>query len=184
MKTVRLFVFASIVALVGVGALAAAGTQEGDFLPRLETALNQSDLSEEEVQEIMSSAEELSWDEARQADPQLVAEAITNANAQNEELSAEDQAEFGLEIARNAQALQEEGYERSEVSRSVLKAVQTMQGQIEDWKSGDKSENLGEIVRSTVRSEARKAAEGEKAQDKSGSKAQDAQDKAEDEASY
>ncbi len=41
-----------------------------------------------------------------------------------------------------------------------------MLGDIEAWKSGDTSENLGEIVRSAVSNEARKASEKQDADDR------------------
>lgn len=132
---------------------------DGDFPGKLETALVNSDFSQEEAQEIAEAARELSWEEAENADPEVVARALSLAKKEDAELEPDQNAELALELAQNAVRLENENYEETVVAQATLEAVRTMLGQIEEWKSGDMSENLGEIVRSTVSTEAKKAAQ-------------------------
>ncbi|MDZ7794518.1 MAG: hypothetical protein U5P10_12750 [Spirochaetia bacterium] len=159
----NLFVIAIILGTMMVTpAIFAGGAQEasdGDFPGRLETALVNSDFNSEEALDIAEAARELSWEEAENADPEVVARALSLAKKENAELDPEQNAELALELAQNAVRLENENYEDAVVAQATLEAVRTMLGQIEEWKSGDMSENLGEIVRSTVSTEAKKAAQ-------------------------
>ncbi|MFO7848943.1 MAG: hypothetical protein R6V67_03180 [Spirochaetia bacterium] len=148
--------------LMGGPVLFAGGAQEAsgeDFPGRLETALENSSFSEEEVEEIAEKAAELSWEEAEGADAEVVARALSLAKDEDAELDAEQNARMALELAQNAVRLENENYEETVVAQATLESVRSMLGQIEEWKSGDSSESLGEIVRATVSTEARKAAQ-------------------------
>lgn len=158
----HVFIFAILLVTLGaVPAVFAGGNQETSeeaFLDRLETALANTEFTESEVQAIIEASGEFSWETAEGADAQAVARALAYAKRENADLEPGQQAELALELAQNAVRLEEENYEESVVAQATLEAVRSMLGQIEDWKSGDQSENLGEIVRNTVSSEARKAA--------------------------
>jgi uncharacterized lipoprotein NlpE involved in copper resistance len=170
---------AVIVAFVGVPAVFAGGAQEAPATPfaeQLESALTEEGFSEAEAQEIAAAARELFRDSAEDADPEIVARALAAAEQEGIELNSEQNAELALELAQNAVRLQEEeGYEQSVVAKAALEAVRTMQQEIEEWKSGDGSENLGEIVRNRVstaaRNAARKQAEAQKGSADKGSAA-------------
>lgn len=150
-----------LIALLAVPAVFAGGNQETSedaFLDRLETVLENSEFTESEVQAIIEAAGEYSWEAAEGANAQSVARALAYAQSENADLEPGQQAELALELAQNAARLEEENYDEAVVAEATLEAVRSMQEQIEDWKSGDQSENLGEIVRTTVSSEVRKAA--------------------------
>lgn len=143
-------------------ALLAGGAQETgeeEFSARLETALTNSDFTEGEAQAIADEVAARSAGDIDEADAEVVARALSLAKEEDAELDSEENAQLALELAQNAVRLEEENYEKTEVAQATTEAVRTMLGQIEEWKSGDKSENLGEIVRSTVSAEAKKAAQ-------------------------
>lgn len=161
MRTHLLIFTTLLITLMAVPAVFAGGNQETSedaFLDRLETALENSEFAESEVQAIIEAAGEYSWEAAEGANAQAVARALAYARNENVDLEPEQQAELAHELAENAARLEEDNYDESVVAEATLEAVRTLQGQIEDWQSGDQSENLGEIVRNTVSSEARKAA--------------------------
>jgi hypothetical protein len=161
MKRNVMLISALMIALVAVPAVFAGGNQEaeGDYPAQLETALENNGFSEAEAQDIAAATRDLDWEDGQEADPEIVARALALAEQEGEELSPEEHAELGLELARNAVRLAaEEGHDQSVVAKATLEAVRKMLGQIEDWKNGDGSENLGETVRRTVSSAARKAA--------------------------
>ncbi len=154
----------AILLVAAVPFLFAGGSQEAtaetgpeDFSTRLETALANSDFSEEEAAEIAETVRSRSGGEAEEADAEIVARAIGLAKRENADMDAERSGELALELARNSVRLREENYGDEVVAEATLEAVRSMLGQIEEWKSGDGSEKLGEIVRSTVSSEVQKA---------------------------
>ncbi|MDZ7794456.1 MAG: hypothetical protein U5P10_12430 [Spirochaetia bacterium] len=166
----HVFIFAILlVTLVAVPAVFAGGNQETSeeaFLDRLETALENTEFTESEVQAIIEASGEFSWEPAEGADAQVVARALAYADRENADLEPGQQAELALELAQNSVRLEEENYEESVVAQATLEAVRTMLGQIEEWKSGDQTENLGEIVRNTVSNEARNAAKRQASEQK------------------
>ncbi len=158
----NVIVISLILAACVVPALIAGGAQEKgeqDFSARLETALANSDFNEEEAQAIAEAVASRSSGNVEEADAEVVARALGLAKEEDADLDSEENAELALELAQNAVRLEEENYEETVVAQATLKAVRSLLGQIEEWKSGDKSENLGEIVRSTVSTEAKKAAQ-------------------------
>ena len=166
MRTHVLIFTTLLITLMAVPAVFAGGNQETSeeaFLDRLETALDNNEFTESEVQAIIDAAGEYSWEAAEGVDAQTVARALAYAKSENADLETGQQAELAHELAESAARLEEENYEESVVAEATLEAVRTLQTQIEDWKNGDQSENLGEIVRNTVSSEARKAAKKQSA---------------------
>ncbi|HDQ14801.1 MAG TPA: hypothetical protein ENN41_08300 [Sediminispirochaeta sp.] len=157
--------FISIVLFVSLGLASgfAGGAQEaqGDFLSRLDTALENSGFSEKEVQQIIDAAGTRDWEGAEEADAELVAEALQLAKAERTELNAEQNAELALELALNATELRKENYDQSVVAQTIMNTVRNMIRQINEWKSGEGEENLGRMIRNTVRTEARKAAQSQ-----------------------
>lgn len=177
-------------------AQAAAGTEEAegvqeaeDFSAKLEAALAKSDFSEEEARAVAESVRARIGDagegenESENADPEVVARALGLAKNENAELDAEQNAELALELAQNSVRLKEENYDKTVVAKATMNAVRDMLGQIKEWKSGDMSENLGEMVRSTVSTEARKAAQKQSSDKAASGKADTAAESGEKKAS-
>ncbi len=143
-------------------AVFAGGAQESgqeDFLSRLETALANSQFTEEEAQAIIDRAGQFPWENAKEADAAMVARALSLTKERQAELKPEQEAELAHELAQNAVRLEAENYEQTVVAQATLEAVRSMLDQIEVWKESERTENLGELVRSTVSIEARKAAQ-------------------------
>ena len=153
MRTHVLILTTLLITLVAVPAVFAGGNQETSedaFLDRLETALAHSEFTESEAQAIIEAAGEYSWEATEGADAQAIARALAYAQREKVDLEPGQQAELAHELAKNAARLEEENYDEAVVAEASLEAVRTLQGQIEDWKSSDQSENLGEIVRNTA----------------------------------
>ncbi|MCF7929137.1 MAG: hypothetical protein K9L68_10090 [Spirochaetales bacterium] len=171
----RNFVFPVVlmtVMVLFVPGVFAGGAQEAadqNFSARLESALEESEFNEEEAEAIVDSVDEGSWEEVGTADPQIVAQALGYARSEGIDLETGKNGLLALELARNALRLEkEENREKTVVAQATREAVRTMLGQIEDWKNGELAGNLGEIVRSTVRTEARKAAQERASQQNKG----------------
>ena len=169
MKRNKILITALMIALVGVPVVFAAGAQEAtdeSFTERLVTALSNSGFTQEEVQAIIDSADEAEWEAVEVARAESVARALSLAKDQEADLDPEQNAELALELAQNTIRLESENYEDTVVAQATLEAVRSMLGRIEQWKSGDQSENLGEIVRERVSTEARKAAQKQASEQK------------------
>lgn len=158
MKTTLRAIIVLTLATLLVAPMFARGNQEVDFLAKFETALGDEGFTEEEAQAIAEAARSHDWSEAEASDPELVAAGIARARDEGAELAPDENAELALELAENAVALREEGYESSEVAQATLEAVTQLQDQIREWRDGDQEEPLGDIVRETVGESAREAA--------------------------
>ena len=158
MKTTLRGMIIVAMALILVAPAFARGEQEVDFLAEFEGALEDEGFTEEEAQAVAEAARSHDWSDARASDPELIAAGIARAREEGAELSPEKNAELALELAENAVALREEGYESSEVAQATLQAVTELQEQIRTWQDGDQEQPLGEIVRDTVSETAREAA--------------------------
>lgn len=160
-KTITIILTLAII-LVGVPSVFAAGVQEAPedtFIDRFENALRNSNFSEEEVEAILESANDLSWERAEGADAEVVVQALSLAREEQAELDAEENAELALSLAQNASRLQNEGYDEEVVSQAVLEAVHNQLDVIEEWKESEKTEQLGELIRPGVSTEAQEAAQ-------------------------
>ena len=162
MKHNRILITVFMIALVGVPTVFAAGAQEAteeSFTDRLDTALSNSSFTQEEVEAIIDSADEAEWESVEGAHAEAVARSLSLAKDQEADLEPEQNAELALELAQNTIRLENENYEDTVVAQATLEAVRSMLSRIEQWKNGDQTQNLGEMVRQSVSSEARKAAQ-------------------------
>ena len=162
MKHNRILITVLMIALVGVPTVFAAGAQEAteeSFTDRLDTALSNSSFTQEEVEAIIDSADEAEWESVENAHAEAVARALSLTKDQEADLEPEQNAELALELAQNTIRLENENYEDTVVAQATLEAVRSMLSRIEQWKNGDQTQNLGEMVRQSVSSEARKAAQ-------------------------
>ena len=163
-KTITIILALGIL-FVGVPSVFAAGVQEAPedtFIDRFENALRNSNFTEEEVEAILESTDDLSWERAEGADAEVVVQALSFARDEQADLDAEENAELALALAQNAARLQDENYDEEVVSQTILEAVRNQLAVIEEWKESDKSEQLGELIRSGVSTEAQKAAQEQK----------------------
>ena len=158
MMTARTGMIVLALAALLVAPAFARGSQEVDFLTEFEAALEDEGLSEEDAQAVAEAARSHDWSDAKASDPELIAAGIARAREEGAQLTPEETAELGLELAESAVALREEGYESSEVAQATLQAVSRLQEQIRTWHDGDGEEPLGEIVRNTVSEAARETA--------------------------
>ncbi|MCF7915892.1 MAG: hypothetical protein K9L66_12055 [Spirochaetaceae bacterium] len=169
MRLNKILITTMMIALVGAPVVFGAGAQEASdesFTERLDTALRNSGFTQEEVEAIIDSADESEWEAVEGGHAEAVARALSLAKDQEADLDPEQNAELALELAQNTIRLENENYEDTVVARATLEAVRSMLGRIEQWKSGDQSENLGEIVRERVSTEARKAAKKQASEQK------------------
>ncbi|MFW6362175.1 MAG: hypothetical protein ACOC2R_10530, partial [Spirochaetota bacterium] len=97
MRTHVLIITTLLITLMAVPAVFAGGNQETSedaFLDRLDTALENNEFTESEVQAIIEAAGEYSWETAEGADAQAVARALAYARNENGDLEAGQQAEL------------------------------------------------------------------------------------------
>ncbi len=165
MRKTIIIILALAILLVGVPSVFAAGVKEAPadtFIDRFEIALRNSIFTEEEVAAILKSANDLSWEKAEGADAEVIVQALRIARDEQANLDAEENAELALALAQNAARLKNENYDEEVVAKTIREAVQNQLAVIKEWKASDKSEQLGELIRSGVSTEAQKATQEQK----------------------
>jgi len=141
------------------GSLFAQGQSEEEaqpqsFVEELVMQLRERDWSEEDLRVITEQAGELSWEEADQADAELIAYALTYERRRGDaidETAGLNRAQLALDLARQTMEMEQFGYSRQNIARAAVEGVQNALEQVENGKNQGRDMNLGEIMQNTVR---------------------------------
>lgn len=157
MKTLMKIGVIIIVMLSLSAAVFAGGSKEESFLDKLEARLPDHGFTEEEIAEIMDSAEALDWSGAGNSNVGVVARSLAELKEENTGLDGEEQARIAHSFEYELRTMEGEGMSENEVSQTALRAVEELREQIRAWQSEGKEEQLGELVRNTVRERVKEA---------------------------
>ncbi|MFP4180613.1 MAG: hypothetical protein ACLFSA_11220 [Spirochaetaceae bacterium] len=123
-----------IISLLWTGASIGAQETEDEmpeFVRETIELLRQDGWSEEQLEDFRAAAEEREWEDAEDAEPEVVAMALQLANQDREELEGAENAELALELAAMARNMERSGFGKNEISRAAFEgtraAVQDME---------------------------------------------------------
>ncbi|MFW6139320.1 MAG: hypothetical protein ACOC7U_09115 [Spirochaetota bacterium] len=155
-STIKNIISAAVVVVFMLGAVTVTlGQQEENppFIEELSALLSEKGWSEQEVNNLVEAAQELEgWEDAEEADPEVVALALELGKNEDQQMEPLEQAQLALNLALTAVEMNQLGYNERAVARAALNGARDTIAEIQTWKSEGKPGSLGELVRENVRS--------------------------------
>ena len=128
------------------------------FMVQLATNLRQRGWSEEDVAQIMIQARLMNWEEVERADPEMVGYALSYGYQRSETADPElarTRAQLAYELAFSVMEMERYGYDSQTIAMAAANGARDALAQIREWKDNGSAENLGQLIRNTVRESVR-----------------------------
>jgi len=147
-RPVRVVLFVAALALAVGSPLWSQDGQQPEFVSELLSLLAQEGWTPEEVRAL--AAQDVAWEEAEGADPEVVALALELAKSEDAELEPMAQALMAVDLARAAMQMESLGIGELTIALTALEGVREILMDVQAFRSGELSGNLGESIRNRM----------------------------------
>ena len=163
MKRIGLITILMVIVFFTLGATEASQDASEAFINELAYHLRERGWDDEEIEQLQEQARLLQWEDARFADPAMVAYALHYGAHDSIDATREMamiRAQAALEVATESRTLLRLGYGQQAVAqgaaRGIRDVVSQSRQQIQQDQNGSSPANAGQLIRNEVRNEVAK----------------------------
>lgn len=170
-KPARVMLFVLALVLIAGTPLWSQEPQRPEFVNELLVLLQREGWTAGELRAL--AAQNVPWEDAAGAEPEVVALALELARSEDQELEPMTQALMAIDLARAAMEMESLGMGELTIAVTALQGVREILGDVRAFRLGEIEGNLGEAIRTRMRERVATAARAQ-AQERIQSRVQEA----------
>jgi len=170
-KPARVMLFVLALVLIAGTPLWSQEPQRPEFVNELLALLQKEGWTAEELRAL--AAQNVPWEDAAGAEPEVVALALELARSEDQELEPMTQALMAIDLAQAAMEMESLGMGELTIAVTALQGVREILGDVRAFRLGEIEGNLGEAIRTRMRERVATAARAQ-AQERIQSRVQEA----------